>query len=232
MKKTFRISLFIVGLCFLLFSCSQKVVPSQTFDWNSNQFQQNGYTLNWQSNDANFDINLKKRLIETFFTVYPKLVKDFNPNSAKTVLFKIDTAYNGIAAAGGSEVVYNPEWFDQHPKDIDVVTHEVMHIVQSYPTLNPWWLVEGIADYARYKYGVANAEGGWSVPDVTDKQFYNNGYRVTARFLVWCEKKKPGSVQLFDSALRSNTYIPRLWNNIFGKNVDNLWADYIADPAI
>lgn len=219
--------------CLLMFaSCSKKTVPTQSFNWNANTFTKDGYVLNWKSNAPDFSSNLKKQLIETFFTVYPKIAKEYNSNTAKTVLFSIDTAYKGVAAASGTTIIFNPRWFDQQPKDIDVVTHEVMHIVQSYPNYNPSWLVEGIADYVRYKYGVANAQGGWSLPAVSPSQKYDNGYRVTARFLVWCENKKPGSVKVFDGALRTGTYTPGLWNTLFGKPVADLWAEYINNGSI
>lgn len=213
-------------------SCGKSRTLTKINNWSSDTFTQNGYTLNWQSNDATFDINLKRQMVETFFTVYPKLAKDFNPGVTKTVLFKIDTAYKGVAATSATSVVYNPKWFEKNPKDIDVVTHEVMHIIQGYPDYNPWWLVEGIADYVRSKYGVANAEGGWSLPDVKASQNYDNGYRITARFLAWCENKKPGSVKTFDGALRNRTYSSDLWKTVFGKSIDELWAEYLTNPAI
>jgi len=219
--------LIIVGL-----ACNKSAAPSKVINWSGNTFTENGYTLNWKSNDVTFAVGLKRQLIETFFIIYPKLVKEFNANSAKTVLFEIDTAYKGVAATSGTKVVYNPKWFENNPRDIDVVTHEVMHIVQSYPTYNPWWLVEGIADYVRFKYGVANAEGGWSLPAVTANHKYDNGYRITARFLVWCEHRKPGCVKAFDSALRSNTYNANLWKAILDKTIDDLWSEYLASPAI
>lgn len=230
----YKLSLLVFVCCYTLFfiSCSKNTSPAKSFDWNATKFEQNGYTLIWQNNDNGFSMDVKKQLVQTFFTVYPKLAKDFNSNVSKTVLFKVDTAYKGVAATSGSQVVYNPNWFDQHPKDIDVVTHEVMHIVQGYPSYNPWWLVEGIADYVRYKYGVANTEGGWSLPPVSSNQKYDNGYRITARYLAWCESKKPGCVKTFDSALRTNSYTPTLWNTIFGKSADELWLEYVVNPVL
>ena len=216
----------------MLISCSKKSVSQKSFNWNDTRFEKNGFVLIFENNEPAFSLDVKKDLVETFFAVYPALVKDFNPLSTKTVMFKIDTAYKGVAATSGSNIVYNPKWFVQHPKDIDVVTHEVMHIIQGYPNYNPWWMVEGIADYIRYKYGVANAAGGWTMPDVIAAQKYDNGYRITARFLAWCENKKPGCVKTFDGALRTNTYTPALWNTIFGKSVDDIWAEYVANPAI
>ncbi len=223
---------FVCCCIFIFISCSKNTTPTKSFDWNATKFEQNGYALIWQNNDAGFNMDLKKQLIETFFTLYPKIAKEYNSNATKTVLFSIDTAYKGVAAASGTTIIFNPRWFDKQPKDIDVVTHEVMHIVQSYPNYNPWWLVEGIADYVRYKYGVANAEGGWSLPTVSPSHKYDNGYRVTARFLAWCENKKPGSVKAFDYALRTATYNTHLWITLFGKSVSDLWDEYKSNNSI
>ncbi|MBT1712616.1 secretory protein, partial [Fulvivirgaceae bacterium PWU5] len=80
-----------------------------------------------------FDPAVKARLIKTFFEVYPVLVGEYNKASIKEVTFFVDTTYKAVAEAGGGRVRFSPGWFKSHPGDIDVVTHEVMHLVQSYP---------------------------------------------------------------------------------------------------
>jgi len=121
-----------------------------------------------------------------------------------------------------------------HPKDIDVVTHEVMHIVQEYGySAGPVWLTEGIADYARAKFGVDNAGANWTLPEYKASQSYTNSYRVTARFFIWIEKNvKPGFVKDVDAQLRKHTYTENTWKGETGKTLDELWADYSANPAI
>jgi hypothetical protein len=104
-------------------------------------------------------------------------VKGYNAHAVKEITFEIDTAYTGVAEASGAHVRYNPQWFRSHPGDIDVVTHEIMHIVQNYPgDAGPWWITEGIADYVRYVNGVDNAGGGWALPPYMEGQHYSNAF--------------------------------------------------------
>lgn len=217
----------------VLSACSQQKQIQKPIDYTANQFSQNGYTLHFESNDPNFSMLTKQRLIETFFKVYPQLAAEYNSSTSKTVYFVIDTAYKGVAATGHSRTVFNPVWFVKNPEDIDVVTHEVMHIVQSYKSYRPAWLVEGIADYARYKFGVNNEKAGWSMPMVNDQQSYTNSYRITARFLAWIENKvKKGTVQKLDDALRDDNYTSVLWKDITGKTLDELWDAYRISPML
>ncbi len=87
-----------------------------------------GYTLVFVNKQPDFSDVTKKKMIDAYFTVYPKQAKEYNPATRKRVVFLIDPTYDGVAATAGSLVRYNPEWFRKNPEDIDVVTHEVMHI--------------------------------------------------------------------------------------------------------
>ena len=197
-------------------------------------YNQKGYKLTFINYDATFDTLEQARMVKTFFTVYPELAKAYNPKTLKAVTIEIDTAYKGVAATDNGIVHVNPEWMHKHPEDIDVVTHEVMHIVQDYGDSNgPGWLTEGIADYARYKFGVNNAAAGWKLGDLKPTQNYDNAYRVTARFLLWMEEKvKPGIVKTLDKQMRDHTFTDNTWKTLTGKTVDELWKDYSANPAI
>jgi hypothetical protein len=220
-----------------------KNVNAQDNDWNhigmedvqsNNTFVQKGYTLTFINKQPGFDSIVKQQLIKTFFKVYPKEAKLYNKTTLRKVVFVIDPGYKGVAAAAGSIVRFNPEWFAKHPKDIDVVTHEVMHIVQAYTGNNtPGWLTEGIADYVRATLGVDNAGAGWAMPTYLPKQNYTDAYRITARFLIWAEKKHNKKlVQQLNSALHKGTYKPELWKEFTGKTVDELWKEYASDPHI
>jgi hypothetical protein len=57
---------------------------------------------------------------------------------------------------------------------------------------------------------------------------------VTSRFLVWLERKVHGDiVNRLDRALRQNQYENgKIWNQITGKNVDQLWNDYANDSNL
>lgn len=216
---------------------------AQIKDWNDlgvenkvskDSISKNGFTLLFINKSPGFDATVKQRMINTFFQVYPLQAKKYNKNTLRKVIFIIDPAYTDVAASWNGIVRYNPEWLKKYPGDIDVVTHEVMHITQWYPSgAGPGWLTEGIADYVRYTMGVDNVGGNWTMPEFNPKQNYTDAYRVTARFLVWVEKNyNKNLVKKMDTALRNHTYNGNLWVQYTGKTVDELWAEYGQNPVL
>lgn len=225
------VALLVIGLT----SATNNNVLGQLRDsLNAKCYTEGAYTLCIENNASDFNPITEKRLKETFFKTYPRLAKEFNPQTAKTVIFRIDTAYDGVAAAARNVVVFNPGWFKSNPEDIDVVTHEGMHIVQNYGrSVGPWWLTEGIADYVREVYGVNNAAAKWSLHSPRPNEKYDNGYRITGRFLLWIEKHvKKGFVKTLDAALRDHTYTADIWEQQTGKTNDALWEAYVNNPKI
>ncbi|WP_224996333.1 basic secretory family protein [Cesiribacter sp. SM1] len=197
-------------------------------------FARNGYSLTFINNDPALNQEVKRRIISTFFDLYPLLALHYNPLAQTEVVFKIDTAYHSVAEACGGQVLFGAGWLRDHPGDIDVVTHELMHVVQAYPDgTGPRWVAEGIADYVRYTYGVDNKGGGWFLPPYSPEQHYTDGYRITARFLLWLEKEeRPGIVKKLDEHMRSKTYSTNSWKELSGKDLDALWESYTRDPII
>ncbi|HEY4209633.1 MAG TPA: basic secretory protein-like protein [Puia sp.] len=191
------------------------------------------FSLIFASNDTGFSRVTRQNMINVFFTVYPLELERFNKNALTKVGFFIDTAYRAVAETGNGTSRFNPDWMKRYPQDVDVITHEVMHVVQDYKDYEPGWLTEGIADYARYVYGVNNKGAGWTLPDCKPGQSYKNAYRVTARFLLWVEKNKYKKiVDDLDKAMRDGTYTPELWVKLTGKTVDGLWDEYAKDPVL
>ena len=239
-------SVSMILLVLVFYSCKKDSVNKKVDDTTNYVYKdyitrdtivKENYTLIFTNNASEFNTDngnkVKSRMIDAFFNVYPKQTARYNPKAASIVYFLIDPTYNGVAETSGSKVKYSSKWMLNIPTDIDVVTHEVMHIVQAYTGNIPGWLVEGIADYARYKYGVDNATAGWSLPNYSTGQNYTDAYRVTARFLVWLEKNvKADLVKDLDAACRDNTYSSITWKSITGKTVDELWLLYTANPAL
>jgi hypothetical protein len=187
------------------------------------------YTLIVINKQEGFDTAVINRMVETYFTVYPKLAETFNREAAKKVTFLIDPSYEGVAATARDVIMYNPEWFVKHPGDIDVVTHEAMHVVQAYKRHVPGWVTEGIADYVRYKFGVDNEGAGWKLPAFSPEHSYRDSYRITARFFNWIEENiKKGFVVALDSRARAGQYNAAVWKEITGKTLDELWQEYAA----
>ncbi len=223
LKKSLLAILFLVAL-FPLTSCAQ----------GNKNYVRNGYTLIFKE-DQKISPSLKTRMVNTYFIVYPKLVNAFNPNAVKTVTFSVDSTYKGVAATfGGAIIKYDPEWLKKHPEDIDVVTHELMHVVQAYGNTNgPWWLTEGIADYVRYTFGVDNKGAGWTLPELKNDHSYKSSYRITARFLAWLENHGyPGLVKKLDKKMREHAYSDNLWEEYTGKAIDSLWTEYTKNPNL
>ncbi|WP_423129997.1 basic secretory protein-like protein [Gaoshiqia sp. Z1-71] len=232
MKTKSMALMVLLCLAIPLFASSQPANAGSYLSKDS--ISRKGYTLIYINKAEDFNPEVGERLKETFFEVYPELVKQFNKKSTRKVTFVIDPDYDGVAATSADKVVYSPKWFAAHPGDIDVVTHEVMHIVQAYGrTPGPWWVTEGIADYVRFKYGVDNAGAGWSLPELTEKHHYTNSYRITARFFVWLEKHKDEKlIKKIDQLMRGHSYRDESWKELTGQTIDELWDEYRKNAAI
>jgi len=228
MKKFLFVNLFFVCFTIAAASAQAQTIPS------TNVITEGKYKLTFINYDVTLDTALQHRMIRTFFIVYPELAKAYNKNTLNEVTMVIDTTYKGVAETANGKVTISSRWMHSRPEDIDVITHEVMHIVQDYGnSTGPGWLTEGIADYVRYKFGVNNAAAKWALPAYKNTQNYDNAYRVTARFLLWMEEKvKPGIVKELDSRLRKHTFTDNTFKELTGKTVDELWKTYSADPTV
>lgn len=197
-------------------------------------FLKKGFTLVFINKSADFNVATGKKMIDAFFTVYPKQAKLYNTQTLRKVVFIIDPAYDGVAGTANGIVSFSAKWMASNPGDVDVVTHEVMHIAQAYPEgAGPGWITEGIADYVRYSMGVDNVGGNWTLPDFSQEQHYQDAYSVTARFLAWVEKhKKKGLVQQLNAAMRTKMYTDAFWKMQTGHTVDELWKAYAANPTL
>ncbi|HUQ70111.1 MAG TPA: basic secretory protein-like protein [Planctomycetaceae bacterium] len=167
-----------------------------------------------------------KKQCETWF---PKLVKEFDTDGHKpaetvTLFFKKDM--DGVAHTSGRRIVISSKWVTDHPDDIGMVIHELMHVVQAYPPSKAGWLVEGIADYVRYFQFEPDKKSKWPI---NAKSSYKQGYGVTAAFLAWLERTKhPGIVLKLNAALRTSKYDNRLFEELTGRSLDDLWAEFVA----
>ncbi|MCG8309170.1 MAG: basic secretory family protein [Cytophagales bacterium] len=220
----------VIGIAITLFLSGN----ANIFAYDTIKYVRKGYILNLVNKDKTLDERALNNLIDTYFIVYPVLVRNFNEEAVREVAFFIDPDYSGIAESGGGKIRINPKWLKDHSDDFDIITHEVMHLVQDYPPgTGPWWITEGIADYVRYVYGVDNEKGGWYLPDYSEDQNYDNGYRVTARFFLWIENRiRPGFIKQLDHVMRANIYSEGFWGRQTGMTLQELWDVYGKNPAI
>lgn len=237
-----KASLFIASVTFLGSSCkkSAQIGPVKNVTLVTDSITQGQYTLIFKNKDTTYQQKgdgSRKALEKTFFAVYPKITAYFNPSAPKKVTVIIDPAYNepgDIAYTSNATIVLNPSWVLQNQQDVDVITHESTHVAQQYNSGGyvPGWLVEGIAEYSRNKFGVNNASVGWYISDYAEGDKYTDGYTTVARFILWTEARyKPGIAQALDKQLRASTYSDTdSWVTLTGSTFSQLWDEYVLNP--
>ncbi len=124
----------------------------------------------------------------------------------------------------GSTIYLSSEWFTVHPDDLGAIIHEMAHVVQGYPAGPPFWLVEGMGDYVRYKLGYQNS---WSYPHCgAGSESYNSGYWCGAAFLMFIEKNyDKGIIAELNTDSRENKYSDSLFQLYTGKTIESLWQE-------
>lgn len=131
-----------------------------------------------------------------------------------------------VTGQTGTRVEFSAKHFRENPHDHGAAIHEMVHVIQKYPRLEPAWLVDGIADYVRYY--ITEPVSARPKPDPYGVH-YTDGNRVAAAFLYWVtHTHDEGFVPAVNTALREDRYTPSFWRERTGKDLDPLWAAYIA----
>lgn len=164
-------------------------------------------------------------------------------NPEKKLTFVLARNKPWPAATGGKTVILNLNHFDNirfdygsRKADDGAIVHEIDHAILSAPT---WeqdrskpgynvWMIEGLADYVRDKLGyqrggIRGKEGSYPV---YRKGKALEGYQTTAHFLMWLEKKRSSIIRELYQALVDDTYTSAIFNNLFGKPLEELVKTY------
>lgn len=198
------------------------------------RYAEGGYTLTVLDKDpGNTPAALVEEMVEEFYATYPAMAAAYNPGASASVRLTFDPDYDGIAYAAGTQIVVSSTWAREALDPVDVIVHEGFHVVQAYDNPDaPGWAVEGLADYARFRYGNWDGRGCWAMQRFEPGHSYTDAYGVTARFLLWVEDNVRSTITTeLDDALRARQYGASFWTGKTGQTVDALWADYAADPA-
>lgn len=162
---------------------------------------------------------------------YPRIsnllpTQDFQP--PQTVQITLRNSNRGIADTARDHIRVSSGWIEQHPEDIGLVVHELVHVIQGYGHGSQPWLCEGIADYIRWAIYEGKPQQWFGVPDVADG--YRQGYRVTGGFLLWLESDRaPGIVKQLNTALRRGQYSDAMFETEAGLPLDQLWTTYVQE---
>ncbi|UOB16716.1 basic secretory family protein [Abyssalbus ytuae] len=194
-------------------------------------------SIEYIDGDESLGIKTEKTFKKIIKKVYPQLMKEYNPDAVtnlKVIIDNSDKKSSFVAYADGNTVTVSSEWMHKHPEDFDLMTHEIMHLIQAYPhNAGPGWITEGIADYVRDKYGLNNKKAGWKLTGFQPSHHYTNSYRITARFLKWTEKKyNKELVKKLDFLMRNKQYSDDQWKKLTGKELQELWEAYSKNPEI
>jgi hypothetical protein len=139
---------------------------------------------------------------------------------------------DGVAYTVGNEVHLSSQFLadvaankqDLVQEITGVLSHELAHVYQhdndNYGEIT--WLVEGIADFVRYRSGL--------VP-LTRRQrggTYTDSYNITAFFLDYLDRTYPDFVYKLNAALAppDKAWTTAYFQTATGKDIDALWADY------
>lgn len=144
------------------------------------------------------------------------------------------------AAAGGGGIGLNAAWFRKELRGeaLGCVVHELVHVVQGYgrasqtnpnPSPTPGWVVEGIADYARWFLYEPQRRGAEITKGSVGRARYDGSYRVSANFLDWVSRTYDRDlVRKLNAAAREGRYDESLWETWAGKRVQALGDEWLA----
>ncbi|MQL82559.1 hypothetical protein Taro_015043 [Colocasia esculenta] len=131
----------------------------------------------------------------------------------------------GIAFTVGNNITIGDDYVEKVPSVRVSITetyfHEVAHVWQPFGEGQPIGLIEGIADYVVLKAGL----GTWAKPGKGTR--WDQGYDATALFLDYCASFRSTFVADL-IRLMPVKYSDSYFEQLLGKTVDQLWADYKA----
>lgn len=179
--------------------------------------------------------NTALHLQQAFSAVYPQLVNRFalNPATApRNVTLIFSSNLSSLAAISGTTILLKVDWIQQHPNDVGLLTYELTHLLEQYPSGAPTWFSNGVANYARDVYGPADDD--WSLPNSVQLQdSYKQGGQVTARFLLWLEQyTRLDIIDQLNHALQTRQPFSSTFQTLTHHTVDELWNQFQGYPVI
>ena len=198
------------------------------------------FTFNLFGNDGKVEIHLDvsevphlkkwgedaKALMVKWYPRIVNIIPTKDHKNHRVITLKIRKSDKGIAFASGAKITVSSNWIEKHPKDMGLVVHELVHVIQKYKGRNPGWLVEGIADYIRWGLYEGKTLDRFNRPK--KKQGYKGGYQTAAGFLLWLESDKaPGIINKMNTKMRQGQYSDNLFKTYTSKTLDELWSEYI-----
>jgi len=172
-----------------------------------------------------------KALVETWFPQITALLCTDDYAAPAEIRLVIKKEANFPAFTSGAAITINGQWITEHPDDLGMVIHELVHVVQSYAGRRvPGWLTEGIADYIRWWRYEPEYFATHGRPKIDPKKAkYTDSYRTTAYWLAWASKQYDARLVFeLDRALRHREDPMAVFTKLTGKDADALWTEFLA----
>jgi hypothetical protein len=192
-----------------------------------------GYSMQIQNSDPTLSTYIANAQ-EEFALVYPQLVTRWsaNPQAAPreiTLRFVKNLGAAAETLAGQHLIEVDLDYAHSTPYDPGVLTHELTHVVQDYPTYVPW-LTEAIANYSSQLYGPRREDVYRSAAKyITNTTYQTDPYDTGARFLFWvAQNKRRDIVDRLNRILQAGNYTPNSFVQLTGETLDQLWKEYQA----
>ena len=168
-----------------------------------------------------------QKLVKDWYPIVVSLLSTRDLKQPREIMLVFKKDVDVPAYASGDSITINAKWVTEHPDDLGMVIHELVHVVQKYPRNRReiGWLTEGIADYVRWWRYEPEAQR----PRITMDSKMTDGYRVTAYFLAWAGKKYDlRLVPQLDAALRKGDDPIAAFEKVCQKPADKVWEEFVA----
>lgn len=172
--------------------------------------------------------------VGVFFADYPRIgpLLGVAPTAMPRrleVLFATNLPPNVPAHTAGPRMTVAVAHARHHPGDLrGLLIHEWTHTVQAYPSPDPGWLTEGLADAVRLLLSPPGDPWRRRIEAAPrDQTDYRRGYGEAARFLLWLrDQGRPELLADLNTIMRERRYAESWWADRTGQTLDEWWRRY------
>lgn len=173
-------------------------------------------------------VDIAKRSYDLIYAVYRNVFDYFNNGIYEPVVLNFTVGDYSPAYSNMVDVFLASEHMLANAKDVDCITHELIHCAQNYPDVGAYvWLMEGLTDYGRYLFGLHNEECGWHLNPYEPWHHYTDSYTVTANFIKYVTENHCSNMpSIINEMFKRGGYKDNIWKDNTGYTIDELWALY------
>jgi hypothetical protein len=171
--------------------------------------------------------------------IYPKVLKVLVEDASGIpkqfdIVFRKKAPVDFPAVTRGRTIYVGAHFFFKDSdslRDFDsILVHEMGHVAEQYRAKAPFYWIEGMGDYARFKLGYTN---GWSCPECAEEYSdYTSGYGCAGSLLLYLDRTYGADVvRQLNTALHRSSYRDDYFAKATGKDLAMLWADFQQTSA-